>query len=91
MGDLVRFVSRSERERARLIEEARAIYDSIFPCADYVRETRSRAPASPPVGRGIAARGHAVLLSLPQPTISPLRRIAKPSARTSPTSPHDPV
>ncbi|WP_164936562.1 MULTISPECIES: hypothetical protein [Bradyrhizobium] len=33
MGDIVRFVSKSELERARLIREARAIYDSIFPSA----------------------------------------------------------
>jgi hypothetical protein len=31
VGDIVRFVSKSEQERARLIREARAIYDSIFP------------------------------------------------------------
>ncbi len=31
MGEVVRFVSKAERERARLIREARAIYDSIFP------------------------------------------------------------
>ncbi|MCS3725982.1 hypothetical protein [Bradyrhizobium betae] len=31
MGDIVRFVPKSELERARLIREARAIYDSIFP------------------------------------------------------------
>ena len=34
MGDVVRFVPKSELERARLIREARAIYDSIFPPAD---------------------------------------------------------
>jgi hypothetical protein len=34
MGEVVRFVSRSEHERIRLIREARAIYDSIFPPAD---------------------------------------------------------
>ncbi|MGY4624561.1 hypothetical protein [Bradyrhizobium sp. USDA 4486] len=33
MGDIVRFVPKSELERARLIREARAIYDSIFPPA----------------------------------------------------------
>lgn len=33
MGDVVRFVPKSELERARLIAEARAIYDSIFPPA----------------------------------------------------------
>jgi hypothetical protein len=31
MGEIVGFVSKSERERLRLIREARAIYDSIFP------------------------------------------------------------
>lgn len=29
--NIVRFVSKSELERERLIREARAIYDSIFP------------------------------------------------------------
>ena len=31
MGEIVRFIPKSELERARLIQEARAIYDSIFP------------------------------------------------------------
>jgi hypothetical protein len=31
MGEIIRFVPKSERERTRLIREARAIYDSIFP------------------------------------------------------------
>lgn len=34
MGEVIRFLSKSERERARFIQEARAIYDSIFPPAD---------------------------------------------------------
>ncbi|WP_456624061.1 MULTISPECIES: hypothetical protein [unclassified Bradyrhizobium] len=40
MSDVVRFVPKSELERARLIREARAIYDSIFPPAapDRVRQ-----------------------------------------------------
>jgi hypothetical protein len=33
VSDVVRFVPKSELERARLIREARAIYDSIFPPA----------------------------------------------------------
>ena len=33
MSEIVRFVPKSELERARLIAEARAIYDSIFPPA----------------------------------------------------------
>jgi len=46
MGDVIRFVSNSERERERLIREARAIYDSIFPPADPVSEQPNNAPAS---------------------------------------------
>jgi hypothetical protein len=38
VGDVVRFIPKSELERARLIREARAIYDSIFPPADADRE-----------------------------------------------------
>ena len=34
MGEVIRFVPKSELERIRLIREARAIYDSIFPPAD---------------------------------------------------------
>jgi hypothetical protein len=33
MGEVIRFLVKPERERARLIREARAIYDSIFPPA----------------------------------------------------------
>jgi hypothetical protein len=43
MGEIIRFVPKYERDRARLIREARAIYDSIFPPADQVEQ--SRAPA----------------------------------------------
>jgi hypothetical protein len=40
MGEVVRFIPKSELERVRLIREARAIYDSIFPPADSGREPR---------------------------------------------------
>ena len=33
MGDVIRFIPKEERERAHLIREARAKYDSIFPPA----------------------------------------------------------
>ena len=48
MGQVIQFVSKSERERIRLIQEARAIYDSIFPPADPAERTieRSRAHRS---------------------------------------------
>ena len=43
MGQVIQFVSKSERERVRLIREARAIYDSIFPPADPVSERHDKA------------------------------------------------
>ena len=45
MGEVIPFVPKSERERARL-REARAIYDSVFPPSDPVREQRDKASAS---------------------------------------------
>ncbi|MGO8908154.1 MAG: hypothetical protein ACLQDM_02320 [Bradyrhizobium sp.] len=38
MGQIAGFVSKSELERVRLIREARAIYDSIFPPTDAAGE-----------------------------------------------------
>jgi hypothetical protein len=46
MGEIIRFVPKSERERARQIREARAIYLSIFPPADPVSEMQSKAPVN---------------------------------------------
>lgn len=43
MGQVIQFVSKSERERVRLIQEARAIYDSIFPPADPAGERQHNA------------------------------------------------
>ena len=45
MGQVIQFVSKSERERIRLIQEARAIYDSIFPPADPIGDQESGANA----------------------------------------------
>lgn len=44
MVEVIQFVSKSERERDRLIREARAIYDSIFPPNDPVEASRSAVP-----------------------------------------------
>jgi hypothetical protein len=63
MGEIVRFVPKSERERARLIREARAIYDSIFPPADPVNEEQNKAPVSHMVGGANAYRSEVVILS----------------------------
>jgi hypothetical protein len=43
MGEVITLVSKSERERLRLIRRARAFYDSIFPPADQDREPASHA------------------------------------------------
>ena len=49
MGEVIRFIPKSERERARLIRVARAMYDSIFP------------PTDPESGQGDrASAGHTV-------------------------------
>ena len=40
MGKVIQFIPKSERERIRLIREARAIYDSIFPPTDSAGEQR---------------------------------------------------
>jgi hypothetical protein len=61
MGEVIRIIPKSERERARLIREARAIYDSIFPPADPISEPDRR-----PAGHSVsdkAYRTDGVLLS----------------------------
>jgi hypothetical protein len=63
MGEVIRFVPKSERERVRLIREARAIYDGIFPPADPVSEQQDKAPVSHTVRGANAGRGGGVLLS----------------------------
>jgi hypothetical protein len=63
MGEVIRFVSKSERERARLIREARAIYDSIFPPADPVSEPQDKAPLSHTVSGANAYRSNGVVMS----------------------------
>lgn len=65
MGEVIQFVSRSERERARLIQEARAIYDSIFPPADPVSKQSDNAaiPSAIPISdRQAPFSGHHRLL-----------------------------
>ena len=54
MGEVIRFIPKAERERIRLIAEARAKYDSIFPPADPESEQRGKIPANP-VSKGAPA------------------------------------
>ena len=63
MGEINRFVPKSERERVRLIREARAIYDRIFPPADPVSEKQNRAPVNHTVSGANAYRSDGVILS----------------------------
>ena len=62
MDEVIRFVSKSERERARLIREPRAVYASIFPPADPVGEQR-KAPVSHWASGPNAYRSDGVLVS----------------------------
>jgi hypothetical protein len=63
MGEVIRFVSKYERERDRLVREARAIYDNIFPPADPVNGKQNRAPVKHAVIGTNADRGDGVLVS----------------------------
>ena len=63
MGEIIRFVPKSERERGRLIREARGIYDKIFPPGDPVGEKQNKAPVIHTVSGAIAHRNDGVLLS----------------------------
>jgi hypothetical protein len=38
MGEVVRFVPKSELERARLIREAREMYERVFPPTEHTAE-----------------------------------------------------
>ena len=63
MGEVIRFVPKSERERVRLIRDARAIYHSIFPPADPLSEQQNKAPGSHTVSGANAHRSDGVVLS----------------------------
>jgi hypothetical protein len=63
MGEVIQFVPKAERERARLVREARAIYDSIFPPDEPLTERQDEAPASHMVGGARARRSEGDLLS----------------------------
>jgi hypothetical protein len=63
MSEIIGFRSKSERERARLIRRARAIYDSIFPPADPASEKQNKGPVNHALGGTNAYRSEGGLVS----------------------------
>jgi hypothetical protein len=57
MGEVIQFIPKAERERIRLIREARAIYDSVFPPSDSVNEQRDDTPIVHSVNGATVHRG----------------------------------
>ena len=57
MGKVIRFIPKAERERVRLVREARAIYDSIFPPSDPFSEQSDKAPVGHTVSGGYLVDG----------------------------------
>ena len=60
MGEVVRFISKAELERLRLIREAHAMYDSVFPSSESINGQRAQTPITHPVN-GADVRHHKVL------------------------------
>jgi hypothetical protein len=56
MEKTIRFIPKSELERARLIREARAIYDSIFPPTDPLSAQPDRHPPGAQPGTRASSR-----------------------------------
>jgi hypothetical protein len=63
MGEVIRFVPKSERKPSPPNSRGRAIYDSIFPPADPVSEQQDKAPVSHTVSGANAYRSDGVVLS----------------------------
>jgi hypothetical protein len=63
MGEVIRFIPKSERERGRLIGQARAIYDSIFPSSVPIGDQQYKTPVSHAMIGANAYRGDGVLRS----------------------------
>ena len=63
MGEVIRFISKSEREHARLVRAARAMYDGIFPPDDSLSEKQNKAPAGHALSGANGLRSDGVLPS----------------------------
>ena len=62
MGEVVRFVSKAERERLRLIREARAMYDSVFPPSNSLSDQRDNTSIAHTANRPNVQHGDNILL-----------------------------
>lgn len=56
MGEVIQFIPKAERERLRLIREARAIYDSVLPSSEAIG-THGAAAAAQVTGANIHHNG----------------------------------
>jgi hypothetical protein len=62
MGEVIRFIPKAERERIRLIREARAMYDSVFPSSHHpVYGQPDKTRITHPVDGAMFHRGDEVL------------------------------
>jgi hypothetical protein len=61
MGEVIRFIPKAERERLRLIREARAMYDSVFPSSDPANEQRDNTPIAHSVNGPTLPQGGGIL------------------------------
>jgi hypothetical protein len=60
MGEVIQFISKAERERLRLIREARAIYDGVFPPSESISEQPDEKRATRTGTETDARRGEAL-------------------------------
>jgi hypothetical protein len=60
-GEIIRFVSRSERERARLVRGTQVIYDGIFPQANPLGVQQDKTPPGHLATSANAGRGDGIL------------------------------
>jgi hypothetical protein len=63
MSEIIQFIPKYERERARLVRRARAMYDSIFPPADPISERQNNVPVGHAVNGADTHRCNGTLLS----------------------------
>lgn len=61
MGEIIRFIPKAERERMRLIREARAMYDSVFPSSNSANDQPDNRPITRPLDGVTLHRGDEAL------------------------------